>query len=187
MGGVLPQTFGQGLLSGIGHPLIGVDHFAFVVAAGITAAVAGRLWALALAFVVGTFAGCLVHLAGVTLPVAEIVIAGTVLLIGGILVSNRDFAPLVLAALFVVAGLFHGWAYGESIFGAEQTPLIAYLAGFSIVQFAVAGSAGLIGKRLILGDAVSRVNARLAGAVVAGIGLALFIGHLEGMVFPGAQ
>lgn len=44
MGGQLPQTFGQGLLSGIGHPVIGVDHFAFVVAVGIVAALAGHLW-----------------------------------------------------------------------------------------------------------------------------------------------
>ena len=65
MGGQLPQSFGQGLLSGVGHPVIGVDHFAFVVAVGITAALAGRLWGLTLSFVAGTLAGCLVHLAGV--------------------------------------------------------------------------------------------------------------------------
>lgn len=30
----LPQTFAQGLLSGLAHPVIGVDHLAFIVAAG---------------------------------------------------------------------------------------------------------------------------------------------------------
>ena len=48
------SPFGQGLLSGVGHPVIGVDHFAFVVAVGITAALAGRLWALTLSFVAGS-------------------------------------------------------------------------------------------------------------------------------------
>src|SRR5690606_3586927 len=87
MGGQLPQTFAQGLLSGIGHPVIGIDHLAFVVAVGVAAALAGRLWTLTPAFVIGAFAGCLVHLAGITLPVAELVIAATVLLLGALIAS----------------------------------------------------------------------------------------------------
>ena len=187
MGGQVPQTFGQGLLSGFGHPIIGLDHFVFVIAVGITAALAGRLPALALSFVAGTLAGCLVHLAGVTLPVAELVIAATVLLLGAIIATNRELPALMLAVLFAGAGLFHGWAYGESIFGAEQTPLIAYLAGFTLVQLAVAVFAGLVTRWVIASDAARRMKVRLAGAVVAGVGLALFIGHVEAVLFPGVQ
>ncbi|MFH5926992.1 HupE/UreJ family protein [Roseomonas xinghualingensis] len=187
MGGQVPQTFGQGLLSGFGHPIIGVDHFAFVVALGITAALAGRLWGLTLSFVVGTVAGCLVHLAGVTLPVAELVIAATVLLLGAIIATNRELPTLMLSVLFAGAGLFHGWAYGESIFGAEQTSLIAYLAGFTLVQLVVAVLAGLVTRWVIASDAARRMKVRLAGAVVAGIGLALFVGHVEGMLFLGVK
>ncbi|MGB3719328.1 MAG: HupE/UreJ family protein [Hyphomicrobiaceae bacterium] len=187
MGGEVPQTFAQGLLSGICHPLIGIDHFAFVVAAGIAAALAGRLWSLTSAFAIGAFAGCLVHLAGITLPVAELVIAATVLLLGTILVSNRNVSPATLGALFVGSGLFHGWAYGEAIFGAEQTPLLAYLAGFSLIQLVVGISAGFVGRWMIKGDATLRTNVRLAGAVVAGIGLALLVGHIEGLLFPAVQ
>ncbi|PKO63289.1 MAG: urease accessory protein UreJ, partial [Betaproteobacteria bacterium HGW-Betaproteobacteria-17] len=29
MGGMTPQTLSQGLLSGLGHPVIGLDHLAF--------------------------------------------------------------------------------------------------------------------------------------------------------------
>lgn len=39
MGGMTPQTFSQGLLSGLGHPIIGLDHFAFLVAAMLLASV----------------------------------------------------------------------------------------------------------------------------------------------------
>ena len=35
MDGMLPSTFVEGLLSGLGHPIIGPDHFAFVVAVGL--------------------------------------------------------------------------------------------------------------------------------------------------------
>ena len=38
MGGAMPATFGQGLLSGLGHPIIGLDHLAALVGAGLVAA-----------------------------------------------------------------------------------------------------------------------------------------------------
>src|SRR5262245_6809064 len=34
MGGRTPATFGEGILSGLGHPIIGLDHLAAVVAVG---------------------------------------------------------------------------------------------------------------------------------------------------------
>ena len=37
MGGVTPSSFGEGLLSGIGHPIIGLDHLAFVLGIGVAA------------------------------------------------------------------------------------------------------------------------------------------------------
>ena len=50
MDGGLPQTFAQGLLSGLGHPVIGLDHAAFIVAAGggptDAKLSAGVLWAI---------------------------------------------------------------------------------------------------------------------------------------------
>src|SRR4051794_14567406 len=48
MGGALPQTWLEGLLSGLGHPVIGLDHAAFIVAAGFLLARApGGLWGAA--------------------------------------------------------------------------------------------------------------------------------------------
>ena len=78
----------------------------------------------------------------------------------------------------VDAGLFHGHAYGEAIFGAESTPLVAYLAGFGVTQYAIAIAAGyvvydLIGKGR---NAFENVPARVAGGMVAGAG-ALLVGE----------
>ncbi len=184
MGGQTPQTFGQGLLSGVAHPLIDIGHFAFVIAVGITAALTGRIWTLAIAFVAGTLAGCFVHLAGVTLPVAELVIAATVLLLGAIIATNRELSTLILAIMFGAAGLFHGWAYGESIIGAESTPLNGYLLGFTLVQLLVAVLAARVTRWLMTGETAMQGKVRLAGAVVAGIGVALFIGQIEGVLIP---
>lgn len=38
-GGEAPKTLFEGLISGIGHPVIGFDHLALVIAAGLLAAV----------------------------------------------------------------------------------------------------------------------------------------------------
>ena len=41
-------------------------------------------------------------------------------------------------ALFAVVGLIHGYALGELIYGAERTPLYAYLLGLAVIQSAIA-------------------------------------------------
>ena len=41
MDGETPTTLYEGLVSGLAHPVIGLDHLAFIVAAGLIAAVAG--------------------------------------------------------------------------------------------------------------------------------------------------
>jgi hypothetical protein len=42
MGGATPSNLWEGLLSGLAHPVIGLDHLAFVIAAGLIAAVHRR-------------------------------------------------------------------------------------------------------------------------------------------------
>lgn len=41
MGGEVPGTFAEGLLSGLAHPVIGLDHLAFILAVGLIAASLG--------------------------------------------------------------------------------------------------------------------------------------------------
>ncbi|MEM6596564.1 MAG: HupE/UreJ family protein [Cyanobacteria bacterium P01_D01_bin.36] len=38
-GGEAPKTIAKGLLSGIGHPVIGLDHIVFVIAVGLLATI----------------------------------------------------------------------------------------------------------------------------------------------------
>src|SRR3984893_19394697 len=39
MGGKTPASFAEGVLSGLGHPIIGPDHLAFLVALGVAVGV----------------------------------------------------------------------------------------------------------------------------------------------------
>ena len=69
--------------------------------------------------------------------------------------------------LFAVAGLVHGYALGESIVGAEPSPLLAYLAGLLIIQTAI----GVAVYAAVL--ALARWPARTTGLTVAGVLVAL--------------
>lgn len=169
MDGGTPQTFVQGFLSGLAHPVIGLDHLAFLVAAIVlTWALKGPpRYLLPLGFVGATLAGTVLHLGAANIPLSETLVALTVV-IGGVLAFTRRYPnALALSAIFVVSGLLHGYAYGESIVGAEATALLAYLAGFAAIQYAliIGGMLGL--ERLARGSRNAAAIAARSGSAVA--------------------
>ena len=120
MGGKIPTTFAEGFLSGLGHPVIGPDHLAFLLAIGVAVGVGGLNLVLPLLFVVASAIGVTLHVNGVNLPGAEIVVAVSVLFAGFLIARGRALPVSLWAILFAAAGLFHGYAFGEFIFGAED-------------------------------------------------------------------
>ena len=176
MGGKIPTTFAEGFLSGLGHPVIGPDHLAFLLAIGVAVGVGGLNLVLPLLFVVASAIGVTLHVNGVNLPGAEIVVAVSVLFAGFLIARGRALPVSLWAILFAAAGLFHGYAFGESIFGAERSPLHAYLLGLIIVQSVLTVGTALFVRRRA--DGVSAIAPRLAGAVIVGVGLATLIAQL---------
>lgn len=175
MDGAMPQTFGTGFLSGLMHPVIGLDHLAFLAVVALLASVlpAGRRLAGAGAFVAATLTGTLLHLGAVGLPHAELIIALSVLTGGLATLLLRQPRALVLLAGFAFFGIFHGYALGEAIVGAEPTPLVAYVLGFAAVQVVLLGAAihGL--GRLAEGGAARSLAPRLGGGLAAVFGAGL--------------
>lgn len=167
MDGKLPQTFLQGLLSGFGHPVIGVDHLAAIVGVGILAALAGRSAAVVLTFSVAVIAGVGLHLSKVNLPAGELLVGLTTLLIGALVIARQSMGAGLAALLFAIAGLVHGYALGESIVGAEASPLVAYLLGLLIMQTAI----GVVVYAAV--RSLARWPARTTGLTVAGVLVAL--------------
>ena len=173
MGGRTPSTFLEGLLSGLAHPVIGLDHLAFIVAVGVAVGVAGLNLIIPALFIAASAAGVALHVRGVTLPGGEMLVALSVLVAGATIASGRSMHAWVWTALFVAAGLIHGYAFGESIYGAEASPLAAYLVGLVVVQSALATVVALIARR----SGAAAVEPRLAGAAIAGIGIAILAGQ----------
>lgn len=154
MGGTVPATFWQGLLSGIGHPVIELDHLLFLLGAAVAVGLAGvpaRQAALLLpAYAFAGAVGTTVHAPGFEIPRAELAIAASLLAVAAALWLRR-LPGLALAAGFAfLAGFAHGYAYGEAVVGAEATPLLAYLSGLALVQTGVLVAVWWISRQLSL-------------------------------------
>jgi urease accessory protein len=176
MGGRTPSTFMEGLLSGFGHPVIGLDHFAFLVAIGIAVGIFGLNLLLPVAFIVAMAFGVLLHVNGAGLPGAELVVAASVLLAGGLIAWGRPLPVAAWGALFAIAGLFHGYSLGESIYGADRSTLGAYLLGLVIIQSVLTVGVALLTRRL--DTKLSTLAPRLAGALILVVGVVVLVENL---------
>lgn len=169
-GGSTPDSPLAAFLSGLGHPVIGLDHLAFIIAAGLMAAAMGRGLSIPVSFVLASLLGTGVHLIGLALPVPELMISASVLGFGVLLALKRRPNHRVVTGLAAAAGLFHGYAYGEAIFGAQMGPLVAYLAGFAAIQTAIALGAYWIGRLATRIAEPRGLGLRFAGFVLCGVG-----------------
>lgn len=153
--GRIPANFIEGLLSGFGHPIIGLDHFVGVIATGLIGVGQSLGIIFPISFILATIGGTIFHLNSINLPFPEVIIPSSIVIFGLILTlekslfnnsQKRIFAFVILGA---IAGIFHGYAYGESIIGAQMNPLFAYLIGFTLIQLVIAIGSYKIGNLII--------------------------------------
>lgn len=187
LGGAPMQSFADGLLSGIGHPLLGFDHLFFVALVGIAALYTGRRLLAPAAYIAAMLVGCLAMSVGIGLPAKEIVIGLSLLALGAVVLSGRTLTLAPAIALFAGFGLFHGSAFGDTIAAQEATlgggVLAGYLIGLGAIQFAISIAAGWVVWNAWKATEATAIQARLAGAVVAGVGLFLTMENAEGLIF----
>jgi urease accessory protein len=171
MGGVLPQTVAQGLLSGLGHPIIGVDHLVAIIGVGIIAATMALGFAPAFAFSAAMIGGVALHLARAYLPAAELFVGLSTVAVGLCVMAPSTLGVVSAGGVLAMAGLVHGYALGESIVGAEPTPLGGYLVGLLVVQSLLAGGAFALTRAMAGKEtALRRVAILAAGALIAVVG-----------------
>lgn len=115
-----------GLLSGLGHPLLGPDHLLFLLALALVGLQRSSRWMLSL-LAVGLL-GSLVGLMTPQLPGAELLVALT-LVVEGLVVVGR-----LPAALLVPSFALHGYVLSAAVIGWEPTAIGAYLVGLLLSQ-----------------------------------------------------
>jgi urease accessory protein len=158
-----------GFLSGLSHPVSGLDHAVAMVAVGLWGAQLGMpaLWVLPAAFPMLMAFGGMLGLVGIPVPGVEIGIALSAVVLGA-LVLGQVRLPLA-AAVAVVAffAVFHGHAHGTELEAGQNAML--YSLGFVVATGLLHGAGIVIG--LIQRWEVGRHALRGAGALVAAAGI----------------
>jgi urease accessory protein len=161
----------SGFISGLAHPLGGLDHICAMVGVGLWAAQRGgrAIWLAPLAFMLVMAIGGALGIAGVYIPFVEPGILASVLVLG-IMVMMAVRLPLVATAGLVgLCALFHGHAHGT------EMPLTA--AGLEYGLGFLLATALLHACGVGLGLLTTRSNftwvARYAGAAIVLCGMYL--------------
>jgi urease accessory protein len=132
-------------------------------------------WMLAVGYVVATMVGAAAHIGEATVPNAEVFVALSVVVLGLIVFRKVPLRRDLTFALFAAAGLLNGYALGETIAGAERTPIVAYFIGLAAIQIAIA-LAVMFGVRLLTTRAqVQLLAMRVIGAFAVGAGAAILL------------
>lgn len=187
LSGTPMETFAHGILSGVGHPLLGFDHLFFVLVIGVAAVFTARRYSTPFAYIVAMLLGCLAMAKGVGLPAKELVIAVSLIVLGAAVFRGKTLGIAPTIVLFAGFGLFHGSAFGDSIVAQEASlgteVLIGYLMGLGVIQYAVAFGAGWFIKNILHAVEANDIRVRISGGMVAGAGALLLLENLESMVF----
>ena len=163
------QGQAAGFLTGLRHPISGLDHVLAMVAVGLWGAQLGApaIWLLPVTFPLVMAFGGFLGLLGVPLPGVEVGIAVSAILLGA-MVAREARPPLWLAASIVAFfAVFHGHAHGTEL-PAGQSGLL-YSVGFVICTGCLHATGIAIG--LVHRWGWGRVALRAAGVVVAAGGV----------------
>ena len=165
-----------GFLSGLGHPVSGLDHVLAMVAVGIWGVQLGRpaIWLLPVVFPLLMAFGGFAGLVGWQLPAIEVGIALSAVVLGGLILGQARL-PLAVAILIVAFfAVFHGHAHGTEM--ADGDSALLYSIGF-VIATGLLHAAG-IALGLIHRWETGRVLLRAAGSVVLAGGLYFLWGAL---------
>jgi urease accessory protein len=171
-GTVLP--YGS-FLSGLTHPVLGLDHFLAMVSVGILSAqIGGRaIWTVPTTFVLIMAVGGLLGWIDVGLTAIEVGIAFSVLALGTAIALDKKLPVVAVMSAVGVFAIFHGYAHGAEI--PAVATATTYAVGF------MTGTALLHIMGVIIGDISQQYERgklllRGAGVVIAGTGAAYLVG-----------
>lgn len=159
------QGQARGFLTGLLHPLSGLDHVLAMIAVGLWGAQLGApaIWLLPVTFPMVMACGGFIGLVGIPLPGVEIGIALSALLLGVMVASEAEPSLALAAALVAFFAVFHGHAHGTEL-PAGQSGL-AYSIGFVVATGCLHGVGIAIG--LVHRWPAGKKALRAAGAAVA--------------------
>jgi len=159
----------SGFLSGVRHPISGLDHVLAMIAVGLWGAQLGApaIWVLPVAFPMVMALGGMMGLLGIPLPGTEYGIAASMILLGGVVLLELK-PPLWVAALLVsFFAIFHGHAHGTELPPGQDGLL--YSMGFVCATGCLHGIGVSIG--LVHRWTWGQLFLRLSGGFISAMGM----------------
>jgi urease accessory protein len=159
------QGEAAGFVTGLLHPVSGLDHVLAMVAVGLWGAQLGSpaIWLLPVCFPIVMAFGGMLGLMGVHLPGIEIGIAASGILLGAAVMVEFRPPLAVAAALVAFFAIFHGHAHGTELPPGQSALL--YSMGFVLATGCLHAAGIGIGE--VRRRPWGRSLLRAAGAVVA--------------------
>jgi urease accessory protein len=164
----------HGLIDGLLHPLIGVDHLLVMLAIGLWASMRGgrAFWLFPVIFLMAMGMGAALHFAGITVIAAESWVAFSVLAAGVLVWRNTPMSSVLAVALVAVFALGHGYVHAAEL--TNGADVLAYSAGFLLTTALLHGlgiAVGLLGKvRLkMIGTGFGLLCAVVGASLLVGI------------------
>jgi urease accessory protein len=165
---------GAGFEHGFGHPFGGLDHLLAMVTVGLWAAQRGgrAVWLVPATFMAAMVFGGLLGLEGIALPMVELGIAASLMVLGSVVAFS--FQPPLWVGMSMVAAfaIFHGHAHGAEM--PEAASPVLYAVGFLLATgllHSIGVSACLLARRKEVFATFADRAIRSAGAVVAASGV----------------
>ncbi|HIK05375.1 MAG TPA: HupE/UreJ family protein [Trichormus sp. M33_DOE_039] len=163
----------DGLLWGLADPVLQLDSLGSVIAIGLLSASVLDDSLITLSLLSSAVLGILLHLLEMDFFGADMAIAISTIVLGGMLVIPQQRHSLVLVILGAIAGASQGYAATPSLNGVVNLPTLTYVLGTILTLYAVAISAKKIGNsinREMMQNAVLRMT-QVLGLAVCGIGI----------------
>jgi urease accessory protein len=163
----------HGLLDGVLHPLIGIDHLLVMLAVGLWAAMRGgkSLWLLPLAFLTAMGVGAGLSMLGIIVTAAESWVACSVVAAGVLVWRNTRMSMALAVALVAVFALAHGYVHAFEL--TDGTDALAYSAGFLLTTAILHGLGAAVG---LLAAARLKMLGAGFGLLCALVGVGLLAG-----------
>lgn len=137
-----------GFASGFVHPMGGLDHVLAMFAVGLWAARHGgrATWLIPTTFVLMMVVGAASAVGGLPLPLVELGVAGSVVVLGSVVALDRRLPLVSVPPLVAALAIFHGYAHGAEL--AATVSGATYGVGFVLATAALHGW-GLAGGFLV--------------------------------------
>lgn len=161
----------SGFMSGLLHPVFGLDHFLAMLSVGIVSAQLGgrRIFTIPATFVGAMIVGGIVGAEGIALPFGEFGIAFSVIVLGiAVVTAETDGNSTWIMLITAFFGFLHGHAHGLEMPKAADP--VFYAAGF-VASTAMIHLLGVVIGHYLTKQKRLLLILRHMGSAMAGMGI----------------